>query len=115
VIVASDLAGAAFFAGGAAGSRINHQAMRLLLRALGLNYDDHGFRTSFKSWALEHLKHPLDIPAVELALDHALGTKVGEVSRYQPDRPSRRPERTVERGVAYVWVLRGAADVAGGR
>jgi integrase len=34
------------FSGGAAGGRINHQTMRLLLRALGLDYDVHGFRTT---------------------------------------------------------------------
>jgi integrase len=45
------------FTGGAAGGRINHQAMRLLLRELGLDYDVHGVRTTFKSWALDNLKH----------------------------------------------------------
>jgi integrase len=69
------------FAGAAAGGRINHQAMRLLLRKLGLDDDVHGFRTTYKSWALDNLKHPLDIPAVELALDHAIGNKVGEAYR----------------------------------
>ena len=64
------------FTGAAAGGRINHQAMRLLLRELGLDYDVHRVRTTFKSWALDNLKHPLDIPAVELALDHAIGGKV---------------------------------------
>jgi integrase len=69
------------FAGGAAGGRINHQAMRLLLRSLGLDFDVHGFRTTYKSWALDNLKHPLDEIAVELALDHAIGNKVGETYR----------------------------------
>jgi integrase len=69
------------FSGAAAGGRINHQAMRLLLRALGIDYDVHGFRTTFKSWCLDNLKHPLDIPAVELALDHAIGGKVAEAYR----------------------------------
>jgi integrase len=69
------------FTGSAAGGRINHQAMRLLLRELGYDYDVHGFRTTFKSWALDNLKHVLDIPAVELALDHAIGNKVGEAYR----------------------------------
>jgi hypothetical protein len=55
----------------------------------GPDYDVHGFRTTFK--------HPLDIPAVELSLAHAIGNKVGEAySRYQPDRPSPHPERAVE-------------------
>jgi integrase len=69
------------FAGGAAGGRINHQAMRLLLRELGHDYDVHGFRTTFKSWALDNMKHVLDSQAVELALDHAIGNKVGEAYR----------------------------------
>lgn len=69
------------FTGAAAGGRINHQAMRLLLRELGLDYDVHGVRTTFKSWALDNLKHPLDIPAVELALDHAIGGKVAKTYR----------------------------------
>ena len=34
-----------------------------------------------KSWALDNLKHPLDIPAVELSLDHAIGGKVAETYR----------------------------------
>ena len=69
------------FSGGAAGGRINHQAMRLLLRVLGLDYDVHGVRTTFKSWTLDNLRHPLDVPAVELALDHAIGGKVAETYR----------------------------------
>ena len=69
------------FTGSAAGGRINHQAMRLVLRALGLDYDVHGVRTTFKSWALDNLKHPLDVPAVELSLDHAIGGKVAETYR----------------------------------
>jgi integrase len=69
------------FTGGAAGGRINHQAMRLLLRELGLDYDVHGFRTTFKSWTLDNMKHVLDSQAVELALDHAIGNKVGEAYR----------------------------------
>ena len=69
------------FTGSAAGGRINHQAMRLLLRELGLDYDVHGVRTTFKSWALDNLKHPLDVPAVELSLDHAIGGKVAEAYR----------------------------------
>jgi integrase len=69
------------FSGGAAGGRMNHQAMRLLLRVLGLDYDVHGVRTTFKSWTLDNLRHPLDVPAVELALDHAIGGKVAETYR----------------------------------
>ena len=69
------------FSGGAAGGRINHQAMRLLLRELGLDYDVHGFRTTFKSWALDNMKHVLDEKAVELALAHAIGNEVAEVYR----------------------------------
>jgi integrase len=69
------------FSGAAAGGRINHQAMRLLLRALGLPYDVHGVRTTFKSWVLDHLKHPLDSAAVEIAHDHAIGNKVAETYR----------------------------------
>jgi len=38
-------------------------------------------RTTFKSWALDNLKHPLDVPAVELSLDHAIGGKVAETYR----------------------------------
>ena len=69
------------FAGSAAGGRINHQAMRLLLRELGYGYDVHGFRTTFKSFCLDNLKHVLDEPAVELAHDHAIGGKVAETYR----------------------------------
>jgi hypothetical protein len=69
------------FTGGAAGGRIGHQRMRKLLKHLGLPYDVHGFRTSFKSWALDNLKHPLDIQAVELAHAHALGNAVQESYR----------------------------------
>ena len=69
------------FAGSAAGGRIKHRAMRLLLRELGLDYDVHGFRTTFKSWALDNLKHVFDAPAVELAHDHAIGGKVAETYR----------------------------------
>jgi integrase len=81
-IISDNPAAADFvFTGSAAGGRINHQAMRLLLRDLGLDHGVHGVRTTFKSWALDNLKHPLDIPAVELALDHAIGNKVGEAYR----------------------------------
>lgn len=66
------------FTGAAAGGRINHQAMRLLLRELGLDYDVHGVRTTFKSWALDNLKHPLDIPAVELAIARQFGCPVSD-------------------------------------
>jgi integrase len=65
------------FTGAVAGGRINHQAMRLLLREHGHDYHVHGQRTSFKSWALDHMKHVLDSQAIELALDHAIGNKVG--------------------------------------
>jgi integrase len=68
------------FRGGAAG-RSDHQRMRSLLKHFGLMCDVHGFRTSFRSWALDHLKHPLDIPAVELAHDHAIRNKVAEAYR----------------------------------
>jgi integrase len=69
------------FTGSAAGGRINHQAMRLLLRELGYDYDVHGVRTTFKSWALDNLKHPLDVPAV------------GQARRGVPVRPDRqRPQ-----------------------
>ena len=69
------------FAGSAAGGRLNRQAMRLLLRELGSEYDVHGFRTTFKSFCLDNLKHVLDEPAVELAHDHAIGGKVAETYR----------------------------------
>ena len=55
--------------------------MRLLLRELGSEYDVHGFRTTFKSFCLDNLKHVLDEPAVELAHDHAIGGKVAETYR----------------------------------
>jgi hypothetical protein len=61
--------------------RINHQAMRLLLRELGSEYDVHGFRKTLKSFCLDNLKHVLDEPAVELAHDHAIGGKVAETYR----------------------------------
>jgi len=68
--------------------------------------DVHGFRTTFKSWALDHLKHPLDIPAVELSLDHAIGNKVGEVYRDTSLISHRRILN--ERGSSY---LRGVATL----
>ena len=41
----------------------------------------HRFRTPFKSFCLDNLKHVLDEPAVEIAHDHAIGGKVAETYR----------------------------------
>ena len=80
-IIPADAKPTDFVFTGKAGGRIGHQRMRALLKHFGLPYDVHGFRTSFKSWALDNLKHPLDIPAVELAHAHAIGNKVAETYR----------------------------------
>ena len=68
------------FKGAGDGGRINQQAMRLLLRALGLDYDGHRFRTTFK-FALDNLKHVLDSSAVAVVHDYAIGGKVAETYR----------------------------------
>ena len=68
------------FAGGAP-QTINHQAMRLLLRELGYDYDVHGVRTTFKVLGAGQPEAPARCPAVELSLDHAIGGKVAETYR----------------------------------
>ncbi len=55
--------------------------MRLLLRALGLDYHVHGFRSTFKSWILDHMKHLLDVLAATLAWITPSATPVGEAYR----------------------------------
>lgn len=76
----SDPSGA-LFPGDARGGHIGHGAMRDALRKLHPDWDVHGVRKAFKDWALENLKHPLDIPAIEIALDHTIGNKVQETYR----------------------------------
>lgn len=104
------------FAGRAAGGRISHQAMRLLLRALGSDFDVHGFRATFKSFCLDNLKHPLDVLAVEIALDHAIGGKVAETYRDTSLLDHRRilNERysAFVRGVPYIGRFEAASPLA---
>jgi integrase len=69
------------FSGRDAGKRIGIHAMRLLLRRAKVEDDVHGFRTSFKSWGLAHMEHPLDKDAIEVAHDRAIGGAVAEVYR----------------------------------
>jgi hypothetical protein len=50
--------------------------MLSLLRSMGLDWDVHGFRTSFGTFVLDNKKQVLDVDAKELALDHAIGNSV---------------------------------------
>ena len=81
------------FAGGAAGGRINHQAMRLLLRELGYDYDVHGVRTTFKVLGAGQPEAPARCAgrrSVAGSCDRREGRR--DLPRYQPDRPSPHPE-----------------------
>ena len=69
------------FAGSAAGGRLTIRPCGCCCASLVSDYDVHGFRTTFKSFCLDNLKHVLDEPAVELAHDHAIGGKVAETYR----------------------------------
>lgn len=69
------------FVGDGAGGRIGIHAMRHVLRGMDIEDDVHGFRTSFKSWGLAHMEHPLDKDAIEVAHDRAIGGAVAEVYR----------------------------------
>jgi integrase len=66
---------------GKAGGRIGHQRMRRLLAHFGYDYDVHGTRSTVKSWVMDNLKHPLDLPAIEIAADHTIGNAVQESYR----------------------------------
>jgi integrase len=101
--------------GAADGGRINYQAMRLLLRALGLDYDVHRFRTTFKSFCLDNLKHRL---ASRRTRPRSCNRRQGrrDLPRYQSDRPPPHPERVVEFVSARRGLhgrLRGAGPVVG--
>ena len=59
--------------------RIGVHAMLNLLRDHKLHV--HGFRASFKSFVLDNKRHVLDVEAMEISLDHAIGNAVQEAYR----------------------------------
>ena len=63
------------FAGGKAGRPLSNMAFLMLLRRMGRgDLTAHGFRSSFRDWAAERTSFPSEV--VEMALAHAVGTKV---------------------------------------
>jgi integrase len=59
---------------GARGEHIGEEAMRRVLRRLGVDVTVHGFRSSFRDWAAEQTSYPNHV--VEQALAHAIGNGV---------------------------------------
>ncbi|RYG89564.1 MAG: hypothetical protein EON59_01440 [Alphaproteobacteria bacterium] len=57
------------------GKPLSDMTMTKVLRDAGLNYDAHGFRSSFRDWAAETMPHVPD-PVAEAALAHAVPDKV---------------------------------------
>ena len=63
------------FEGGKAGRPLSNMAFLMLLRRMGRgDLTAHGFRSSFRDWAAERTSFPSEV--VEMALAHAVGTKV---------------------------------------
>ena len=73
--------------------------------SLGLDYDVHGFRTTFKSFGLRQPEACAGRASRRTRpLDHAIGGKVAETYRDTSlDRPSPHPERAVEFVSARAW------------
>ena len=56
------------------GKGFSENAFRSTLKAMGLDYTAHGFRSSFKDWAADQTTYPDEVS--ELALAHKFGSKV---------------------------------------
>lgn len=67
-------ADALFFPNGA-GNPISDMTLNKVLRDAGLSFDAHGFRSSFRDWAAEHMPEIPD-PVAEAALAHLVPDKV---------------------------------------
>ena len=55
---------------------IQHDGMNILLKELGIDSTVHGLRSTFRSWVSAHAQSVIDHDAAEIALDHAIGTRV---------------------------------------
>lgn len=60
---------------GQGGGLISDMTMNKIIRDLGLSFDAHGFRSSFRDWAAEQMPHIPD-PVAEAALAHLVPDKV---------------------------------------
>jgi len=68
-------AGGPLFPGRKPGSGMSNMAFLMMLRRMGHgDLTAHGFRSTFRVWAAEKTKH--EPAVVEMALSHAVGTKV---------------------------------------
>ena len=68
-------AGAFVFPGGKPGEPLSSMALLMLLRRMERSdVTAHGFRSSFRDWAIEQTGYPSEV--AELALAHSVGTKV---------------------------------------
>jgi integrase len=68
------------FAGAKAGRPLSNMAFLMLLRRMGRgDLTAHGFRSSFRDWAAERTNFPSEV--VEMALAHAVGSKVEQAYR----------------------------------
>ena len=76
-------------------------AFAMMLRRMGVDATDHGFRSSFKDWASERTSFPHELS--EMALAHAIKDKAeaayrrGESSRKTPTANDRLGKISVRR------------------
>jgi integrase len=55
---------------------MQHDAMNVLLKELGIDSTVHGLRSTFRSWVSDHAQSIQDHDAAELALAHTIGNRV---------------------------------------
>ena len=61
------------------GQQLSNMSMLMMLRRLRPNYKVHGFRSSFKDWAVEQTDYPNELS--EQALGHTIGNQVERAYR----------------------------------
>lgn len=86
------------------GKRLGHQQMRYLMKRFaaefGIDATPHGWRTTAKSWGLDHAEDVKDAPAIELAQDRVTESAAGD--RYRDTTLMLPRRRLAERFIAYL-------------
>ena len=93
------------FPGRKAGAALSNMALLAIARRMGLAAVPHGFRSTFRDWAAETQHFPHE--AVEMALAHAVGSKV-ELAYRRTDLLERRRE------LAQAWADFATSNVKAG-
>ena len=91
-----------FLFANARGKRLDDSALRALLARMGVAYDVHGFRSSFRDWAGNETNFPREI--AEHALAHTIGNKAEQSYRRSDALERRRP--LMERWARFMVALK---------